>query len=494
MKKKTTARNKKSPTGLRPAGLNNSTMVNTYPNFDKTSITPDWHMVNQFLDALTGATSGKVTFQVFHDRDKQNIQHAAHRHLNRSSKYQSLYSKQQSGCGVFVMVNEGDGNGRKAQNVIKVRALFVDLDGVTWQPAAEALKPHIIVESSPGRFHLYWKVRDCPLHQFKILQKAIATKFHGDKSCIDLSRVLRVPGFFHLKQNPVMSRLHQINDMPEYSLESVVSSMKLDEISILSNDTGIGLPPQKHDETGPQPEIVTVENEFISNLADWAAQNPAFDLVSAVLPEFRIGSLTNGKQHIRCPFEKEHSAPEADQATFIANAAPPLYKSFTIHCMHDHCSGRDRLDFLKAMIEQNWLSPSSFTRDNRIKAKKHPKKFYLPIHEIAGLHEWSVLKKDEFRIALHLTFLMWQQPSGTLPNDDWKIARLLGISVSEWQEYKYNLQMAGWLIVTQDQLTNATVRQEFENAQTALMNAIKNGQKGGDAKAKNKGGNSTRLT
>ena len=46
------------------------------------------------------------------------------------------------GAGVFVMVNEGDSKGRKATNVQRVRALFVDLDGAPLEPVI--LRPAVL--------------------------------------------------------------------------------------------------------------------------------------------------------------------------------------------------------------------------------------------------------------------------------------------------------------------------------------------------------------
>jgi len=59
--------------------------------------------------------------------------------------------------------------------------------------------PHIIVESSPGYYHAYWLVKDISLDEFRGMQKALAERFGGDENVHDLSRVMRVPGFFHRK-------------------------------------------------------------------------------------------------------------------------------------------------------------------------------------------------------------------------------------------------------------------------------------------------------
>lgn len=75
----------------------------------------------------------------------------------------TLGSLNARGAAVCVMVNAGDCNGRDAANVQSVRALFVDLDGAPLEPVKAAPLPaHCIVESSPNRWHAYWRIADCP--------------------------------------------------------------------------------------------------------------------------------------------------------------------------------------------------------------------------------------------------------------------------------------------------------------------------------------------
>lgn len=113
------------------------------------------------------------------------------------------------------MVNEGDGNvhpGSKTcranANVIRVRSLFVDLDGAPLSPVTDHQEPpRIVVESSPGKWHTYWPIEDCALDQFKPAQQRLSRQFNGDKAVCDLARVMRLPGFFHQKAEPFMTRL-----------------------------------------------------------------------------------------------------------------------------------------------------------------------------------------------------------------------------------------------------------------------------------------------
>jgi hypothetical protein len=135
------------------------------------------------------------------------------------------------GAGVFFTANKTDGKGRQASNIIRVRALFVDLDGAPLEPVLEAgLKPHMVVQTSPGRYHVFWLVSDCPLDQFERVQRGLAALFGGDPSVHDLPRVMRLPGFVHHKGEPFLS-----HEMPEHrydgpprSLDEIVGTLKLD--------------------------------------------------------------------------------------------------------------------------------------------------------------------------------------------------------------------------------------------------------------------------
>jgi hypothetical protein len=166
---------------------------------------PDLEQARRFLKWLAG--DNPVTFQTFDDDEKRKDPRLArifHGTLDEHSRALTNLNNQRA--GIFLMINRGDGKGRKAQNVIGVRAVFLDLDGSPLEPVLTApIKPDLVVKSSPGRYHAYWKVTDCPLNDFRRLQKALADKFDGDHSVIDLCRVMRLPGYFHRKKEAVMT-------------------------------------------------------------------------------------------------------------------------------------------------------------------------------------------------------------------------------------------------------------------------------------------------
>lgn len=178
---------------------------------------PDIKMAEDFLGRI--APDGEITFQTIDDQAKaQGLKNPKLRRVFHGSLHQhlaSLIAYNNVGAGIYFMVNRGDGirkgkarTCRTNANVVSVRALFVDLDGAPLKPVlCNEVPPSIVIESSPGRWHAYWITSDIALGDFSHLQLQIARKFNGDPSVKDLSRIMRLPGFWHQKQSPYLSHV-----------------------------------------------------------------------------------------------------------------------------------------------------------------------------------------------------------------------------------------------------------------------------------------------
>lgn len=180
-----------------------------------------------FLSALAG--QGRVTFQTFDDT--QNKRRALSRifHGTIYDHADKLHELNQQGAGVYVMANQGDGRGRKIDNVKSVRALFVDLDGSPLEPVNKApIAPHITVESSPGRWHAYWLVNNIALSDFTSFQLQLASMFDADPSIKDLPRVMRLPGYYHNKHGAQLCRLLNVGDSPRIKREDFIEAFGID--------------------------------------------------------------------------------------------------------------------------------------------------------------------------------------------------------------------------------------------------------------------------
>lgn len=174
-----------------------------------------------YLSSLTGLK----TYQTFSDIKRADMFKLAK--IIHDVDGMSIGTKKQlealnkSGAGVYLTVNETDGKGRSAENIVKVRACFADLDGAPLHPVWN-YDPSLVVETSPEKYHVYWLTDDdFPIDGFTQVQEAIALTFNSDAKVKDLPRVLRVPGFYHNKGNPFLTRvIHHSN--VKYSFAKLV--------------------------------------------------------------------------------------------------------------------------------------------------------------------------------------------------------------------------------------------------------------------------------
>jgi P4 family phage/plasmid primase-like protien len=176
-----------------------------------------------FVTALTGKRYPVVTLQTFDDSPLKRRGLARVLHGTVEEHWRELVRLNRAGAGIFVMVNEGDGQGRAAANARALRALFVDDDSGALTPSALGLAPSVVVQSKNG-LHVYWRLRPGEaLSTFTQAQEALAAALGTDPAVKDLPRVMRVPGFIHAKDpaDPFLVRLVQVCDI-SYTVAEVL--------------------------------------------------------------------------------------------------------------------------------------------------------------------------------------------------------------------------------------------------------------------------------
>lgn len=184
---------------------------------------------HRFLEHIYQTTDPVVCFQTFKNAPNFNgFPQWQYGTLRESADW--LVRENDKGAGIYWMVNRGNGEGRSLESVIEVCAVFVDLDGAPLDPVALCPSPpHAILESSPERYQAFWRVKDCPLDYFSPVQSALAERFGGDPAIKDLPRVMRVPGFLHLKGEPWRVKvIGSLSEHPTYKLNDLLDSLKLE--------------------------------------------------------------------------------------------------------------------------------------------------------------------------------------------------------------------------------------------------------------------------
>jgi hypothetical protein len=118
-----------------------------------------------------------------------------------------LRYKNANGSDIYVGMNplKKDAVTRTKEEIESIRHVYLDLDQGGSQ-ALEAIensaivpKPNYVLNSSPGKHQLVWKVEDVDLEEAEALLHAMARELGGDTAATDATRVLRVPGFANKK-------------------------------------------------------------------------------------------------------------------------------------------------------------------------------------------------------------------------------------------------------------------------------------------------------
>ena len=126
--------------------------------------------------------------------------------------YNQAKELNKQGYGIFFTPNTFNGQ-RKAENLKEVKFFIADIDDGTKEEQMDrikslVLKPSIIVETNKG-YHCYWRIKDFNpnrehsqiLSNYKEVELGLVKKLKADPHATDVSRLLRYPNFYHMK-NP----------------------------------------------------------------------------------------------------------------------------------------------------------------------------------------------------------------------------------------------------------------------------------------------------
>lgn len=199
-----------------------------------------------YIAALTGNAESVIDWRVIHDRDR-GVQGVNLRGTYRELS-DTLHTYNSQGYGVFCNINELDGMGNLLTNVRAIRTHVVDLDDPATsrmnydRAVASEPRPHFAVQTSPDKFHLYWLVEPYAGNDFYTLhQRKLAQFYQGDKSINDATRVLRVPGFCHMKGEPFLVNCWGVGNQPRYSADHIqqcLSAVNILEHSVTRFELG----------------------------------------------------------------------------------------------------------------------------------------------------------------------------------------------------------------------------------------------------------------
>lgn len=143
-----------------------------------------------------------------------------------TSMEEALKKHNKENRGIFYVVNFG---GHKDEEITRINAQFVEMDHATFEEQqkridAFPLQPSMIIKTRKS-FHTYWFMKDADLSQFRPIQKGLVKYFDGDPACVNESRVMRLPGFNHCKEEPVLVECVLFHPERKYTQEQLIEAL-----------------------------------------------------------------------------------------------------------------------------------------------------------------------------------------------------------------------------------------------------------------------------
>jgi hypothetical protein len=170
----------------------------------------DFAAAKDFL-GLLDPTTDKFHFSAFDDRKREDVR-AWHAYGTFDELSEKLQRRNEAGLGVFITVNGTDGHGRRATNIRFPRAVWADMDDGVRSLADWPIPPNLTVFTSKQdgvqRGQHYWLIdwngdeANLTPEQHGGVQNRLVEGYGADPGAIDYARVLRLPGFFHMKAAP----------------------------------------------------------------------------------------------------------------------------------------------------------------------------------------------------------------------------------------------------------------------------------------------------
>ena len=101
-----------------------------------------------------------------------------------------------------------DARGRTKEDIAALRHLYLDLD-LNGARSLEAIRndfrvpsPSYVLNTSEGKYQVIWRIIGHEGERAERLQRAMAVEYGADRAATDVTRVLRIPGFYNKKYEP----------------------------------------------------------------------------------------------------------------------------------------------------------------------------------------------------------------------------------------------------------------------------------------------------
>jgi len=219
---------------------------------------------------------------------------------------QWLTDRNREGFDIYIGMNalKDGAYSRTKRDISEIRHLYLDVD-YQGPKALKAIhnsdevpKPNFVLDTSPGKHQVVWKVEGATPQEAEDLQQRMAHEFGADIAATDASRVLRLPGFANKK----------------YSAECLVHATKHSDQTYKLRDFNFVSDPVKSEQTPEQnPSYPSGSREALTQSErDWAYAKRALargddpEEIIRRIADYRADDKHDPEYYARLTVEKAH--------------------------------------------------------------------------------------------------------------------------------------------------------------------------------------------
>ena len=216
-----------------------------------------------------------VCIRVLPDRKSSDVAFTGQKYQFRCGTFmqhdEDLRCHNSMNRGIFFVVNHG---GDRDSDITRINAQFMEIDDGSFEEQqakidAFPLPPSLIIKTRKS-LHTYWLIKNGRKELFRDIQKGLIKHFGADPACINESRLMRLPGYYHCKKDPpVMVECICFHPERRYTQEQLI-----DVLEVLPSSAK---PVERHEvEGGDQPglKLVAKTCSFINHCRENAETLP----------------------------------------------------------------------------------------------------------------------------------------------------------------------------------------------------------------------------
>jgi len=187
--------------------------MNSEPKSESNEVTAPQYILDNF-EALD-----RVAILVRDSKRSEIIQRITTAENAASTDFQAWLRHKNLASDLYIGMNslKATAQTRTKEDIEAIRHVYLDIDRrgpetlESIRSSTGVPKPNYVLETSPAKFQVVWKVEKIGLHDAEDLQRRMAREFRADMAATDSARVLRLPTFINRKYE----KEHVVTARPE---------------------------------------------------------------------------------------------------------------------------------------------------------------------------------------------------------------------------------------------------------------------------------------